>query len=158
MSIRMVYAQENFLRVYVYLNKFLSHGQICFQIFTYNNLIQGFLQQTLHPDCSELSVKHWETKMSNAILWPPDAKNRFIWKDPDAGKDWRREEKRPTEYEMVGWHHRLNGHEFEWTLGVGDGQGGLACCSPWGRKESDTTEWLNWTECHSYHVWLPLVF
>ena len=78
MSIRMVYAQENFLRVYVYLNKFLSHGQICFQNFTCNNLIQGFLQQTLHPYCSELSVKHWEMKMPNAILWPPDVKNRFI--------------------------------------------------------------------------------
>ena len=71
---------------------------------------------------------------------------RLIWKDPDAGKDWRQPEKGTTEDEMAGWHHRLNGREFEWTLGVGDGQGGLACCSPWGHKELDTTERLNWTE------------
>ena len=68
----------------------------------------------------------------------------LIWKDPDAGKDWMQEEKGPTEDEMVGWHHWLDGHEFEQALGVGDGQGGLACCSPWGRKESDMTELLNW--------------
>ena len=64
----------------------------------------------------------------------------------DAGKDWGQEEKGTTEDEMAGWHHRLNGHEFEWTLGVGDGQGGLACCDSWGRKESDTTKQLNWAE------------
>ena len=80
------------------------------------------------------------------ILWPHDAKNWLIGKDPDAGKDWRREEKGMTEDEMAGWHHRLNEHEFEQALGVGDGQGGLACCSPWGCKESDVTERLNWTE------------
>ena len=80
------------------------------------------------------------------ILWPPDVKNWLIWKDPDAGKDWRQEEKGTTEEEMVGWHHRLNGHEFESTPGVGDGQGSLVCCSPWGRKESDTTERINWTD------------
>ena len=70
----------------------------------------------------------------------------FIWKDPDAGKDWGQEEKGTTEDEMVGWHHRLNGHGFGWTSGVGDGQRGLACCSSWDRKELGTTEWLNWTE------------
>ena len=80
------------------------------------------------------------------ILWPHDAKNWLIGKDPDAGKDWRREEKGMTEDEMAGWHHRLNEHEFEQALGVGDGQRGLACCSPWGCKESDVTERLNWTE------------
>ena len=69
-------------------------------------------------------------------------KNRLIEKDPDAGKDQRQEEKGTTEDEMVGWHHRLDGHEFEQALGVGDGQGGLACCSPWDHKESDTTERL----------------
>ena len=79
------------------------------------------------------------------ILWPPDAKNWLIGKDPDAGKDWRQEEKGMTEDEMVGWHHQLDGHEFEKALGAGDGQGGLACCSPWGRKESNTAERLNWT-------------
>ena len=73
-------------------------------------------------------------------------------KDPDAGKDWGQEEKGTTEDETVGWHHRLNGHEFEWTPGVGDGQGGLACCGSWGRKESDTTEQLNWTELMLLHV------
>ena len=81
-----------------------------------------------------------------SILWPPDAKNWLIWKDPDAGKDWRWEEKGTTEDETFGWHHWLSGHEFESALGVGDGQGSLVCCSPWGCKESDTTEWLNWTE------------
>ena len=79
------------------------------------------------------------------ILWPPDVKNWLIGKNHDAGKDWR-QEKWTTEDEMAGWHHWLDGHESEWTPGVGDGQGGLECCSSWGRKESDTTEKLNWTE------------
>ena len=74
------------------------------------------------------------------IFWPPHAKSRLIGKDPNAGKDWRQEEKGTTEDEMAGWHHRLDGHEFEQTLGVGDGQGGLACCDSWGHKESDMTE------------------
>ena len=69
-----------------------------------------------------------------------------LWKDPDAGKDWGQEEKGMTEDEMVEWHHRLNGHGFGQTPGAGDGQGGLACCSSWGRKESDSTEWPNWTK------------
>ena len=77
------------------------------------------------------------------ILWPPDTKNCLIRKDPDAGKDWRLEEKGTTENEMVGWHHQLNEHEFEQALGVGDRQGRLACCSSRGCKELDTTEWLN---------------
>ena len=80
------------------------------------------------------------------VLWPPDAKNWLIGKDPDAGKDWGQEEKGTTENKMVGWHHRLDGHGFGWTPGVGDGQGGLACCGSWGCKESEMTEWLNWTE------------
>ena len=79
------------------------------------------------------------------ILWPPDVKNWIIWKDLDAGKDWK-QEKGMTEDEMVGWRHRLDGHEFEQAPGVGDGQGSLACCRPWGVKELDMTEWLNWTE------------
>ena len=78
------------------------------------------------------------------VLWPPDVKNWLIWKDPDSGKDWRWEEKGTTEDEMVGWHHWLDGHEFEQDLGVGDGQGGLVCCSPRGRKES--IQLSNWTE------------
>ena len=86
------------------------------------------------------------------ILWPPDVKNWLIGKDPDAGKDWRREEKGTTEDEMVGWYHRLDGHEFEHDSGVGDGQGGLVCCSPWDCKESDMTEWLKWTDNSVEHI------
>ena len=84
-----------------------------------------------------------DVEAETPILWPPDAKNRLIRKDPDAGKDGRLEEKGTTEDEMVGWHHQLNGHAFGETAGVGDGQGGLACCSPWDRKESNVTERLN---------------
>ena len=86
------------------------------------------------------------TDAETPILWPPDAKNWLIGKDRDAGKGWRWEEKGTTEDEMAGWHHWLNGRESEWTLGVGDGQGGLVSCNSWSRKESDTTERLNWTE------------
>ena len=90
-----------------------------------------------------------DAKAETPILWPPHAKSWLIGKDSDAGRDWGQEEKGTTEDEMAGWHHWLDGHEFEWTLGVGDGQGGLACCDSWGCKESDTTEQLNWTE-HTY--------
>ena len=76
------------------------------------------------------------------IFWPPEPKNWLMWKDPDAGKDWRQEQKGTTEDEVVAWHHRLNGHEFEQALGDGDGQGSLVCFSPWGCKESDMTEQL----------------
>ena len=77
------------------------------------------------------------------VIWPPHVKSWLIGKDSDAGRDWGQEEKGTTEDEMAGWHHRLDECESEWTPGVGDGQGGLACCDSWGRKESDTTEWLN---------------
>ena len=87
-----------------------------------------------------------DAEVETPILWPPDSKNWLILKDPDAGIDWRWEEKGTTEDEMVGWHHRVNGLKFEQALRVGDGQGSLACCSPWGCKKSDTTEQLNWTE------------
>ena len=80
------------------------------------------------------------------LLQGPDAKRWLIRKDPDAGNDWGQEEKGTTEDKMVGWHHRLNGHGFGSTPGFGDGQGGLACCSSWGREESDMTEQLNWTD------------
>ena len=80
------------------------------------------------------------------MLWPPHVKSWLIGKDPDAGRDWEQEEKGMTEDEMAGWHHWLDGRESEWTPGVGDGQGGLACCDSWGRKESDMTERLNWTD------------
>ena len=80
------------------------------------------------------------------ILWPPHAKNWLIGKDSDAGRDWRQEEKGMTEDEMAGWYHWLDGRESQWTLGVGDGQGGLTCCDSWGRKESDMTERLIWSD------------
>ena len=93
-----------------------------------------------------------DAEAETPILWPPATKNWLIRKDPAAGQDWRQEEKGTTEDETVGWHHRLNGHEFEQAPEVGDGQGSLACCSPWGRKESDTTEQLNWTESCPWHL------
>ena len=104
--------------------------------------------QPVHPKGNQswIFTGRTEAEAETPILWPPDVKNWLIGKDPDAGKDWGQEEKGMTEDEMVGWHHWLDGHESEWTLGVGDGQGGLACCNSWGHKESDTTEWLNWTE------------
>ena len=91
---------------------------------------------------------HWEnwSWSWNSNPLATCAKNWLIGKDPDAGRDWGQEEKGTTKDEMVGWPHPLNGHEFEQAMGVGEGQGGLACCSPWGRKESDTTERLTWTE------------
>ena len=97
-----------------------------------------------------------DAEAETPILWPPDVKSWLIGKDSDAGRDWGQEEKGTTEDEMAGWHHRLSGREFEWTLGVGDGQGGLACCDSWSRKESDTTERLNWTELNEnvkVHIW-----
>ena len=120
------------------------------------------LEKTLESplDCKEIQPAHskgdqsWvfigrtDVEAESPILWPPDVKSWLIWKDPDAGKDWGQEGKGMTEDEMVGWHHPLSGHGFRWTLGVGDGQGGLACCGSWGRKESDTTELLNWTETY----------
>ena len=87
-----------------------------------------------------------DAKAETPVLWPPHVKSWLIGKDSDAWRDWGQEEKGTTEDKMAGWHHRLNGHEFEWTPGVGDGQGGLACCDSWGRKEST---WLNWTELNN---------
>ena len=118
------------------------------------------LKKTLDSplDCKEIQPVHskgdqpWvffgsnDAKAEAPVLWPPHAKSWLIGKDSDAGRDWRQEEKGTTEDEMAGWHHGLDGGESEWTPGFGVGQGGLACCDSWGRKESDTTEWLNWTE------------
>ena len=102
---------------------------------------------------SWIFIGRTDAEAETPILWPPDAQSWLIWKDPDARKDWGQEEKGTIEDEMAGWHHRLNGHEFEWSLGVGDRQGGLVCCDSWGHKESDTTEWLNWTE--KTNKWKP---
>ena len=101
-------------------------------------------QSTLKEMSLEYSLEGLNAEAETPIFWPPDVKNWLIWKDLDAGKDWGQEEKGMTGDEMVGWHHRINGHEFEQALGVGDGQGSLACCSPRGCKELDTTERLNW--------------
>ena len=104
----------------------------------------------LHEDKISLSKRksvlkiHWKDWCWSWSTLATDVKSGFIGKDPDAGKDWRQKEKGMTEDEMVGWHHWLYGHEFEQSLGDGDGQGGLACSSPWGCKESDMTGWLNW--------------
>ena len=107
--------------------------------------------QSVHPKRNQswIFIGRTDAEAEPRILWAPDVKNWLIGKDPDVGKDWRQEEKGMTEDEMVGWHHRLDGHEFESTPGVGDRQGGRMCCSPWGRKESDTTERRNWTELNS---------
>ena len=118
------------------------------------------LEKTLESplDCKEIQLVHsegdqpWDffgrndAKAEAPVLWPPHAKSWLIGKDSDAGRDWGQEEKGMTEDEMARWHYWLNGCESEWTPGVGDGQGGLECCNSWGRKESDTTERLNWTE------------
>ena len=122
------------------------------------------LEKTLESplDCKEIQPVHskgdqpWvffgrnDTKAEIPVLWPPYAKSWLIGKDSDAGRDWGQEEKGTTEDEMAGWHHRLDGCEFEWTLGVGDEQGGLACCDSWGRKKLDTTEQLSWAELNWY--------
>ena len=124
------------------------------------------LEKTLESplDCKEIQPVHskgdrpWDffgrndAKAETLVLWPPHAKSWLIGEDSDAGRDWGQEEKGTSEDEMAGWHHQLDGHEFEWTPGVGDGQGGLACCNSWGRKESDTTEQLNWTEASTSYI------
>ena len=101
--------------------------------------------QPVHPkgDQSWVFIGRTNVEAETPILWPPHEKSWLIWKDPDAGKDRRREEKGITEDEMIGWHHQLNGHEFGQTPGVGNGEGGLVCYS---RKELGMTERLNWTE------------
>ena len=113
-------------------------------------------------DCKEIQPVHsegdqpWDffgrndAKAESPVLWPPHVKSWLIGKDSDAGRDWGQEEKRTTEDEMAGWHHWLDGRESEWTPGVGAGQGGLACCNSWGRKELDTTEQLIWSEVYSH--------
>ena len=107
--------------------------------------------QPVHPkgDQSGVFIGRTDAEAETPILWPPLAKSWLIGKDPDVGRDWGQEEKGMTEDEMAVWHHWLNGHKFGWALGFGVGQGGLVCCSPWGCKESDTTERLNWTELNN---------
>ena len=119
-----------------HLSKFCIYVLVCEEI------------QTIHSEGDQ----PWDffgrndAKAETPVLWPPHAKSWLIGKDSDAARDWGQEEKGMTEDEMVEWHHQLDGRESEWTPGVGDGQGGLACCNSLGRKEPDTTERLNWTE------------
>ena len=105
-------------------------------------------------DQSWISIGRTDAEAEAPIFWLPDAKNWLIGKDPDAGKDWGQEEKGTTEDEMVGWHHWLSGHEFEQSLGVDDGQGSLACCSPWScRVRQDWVTEVNWTWANSRRQW-----
>ena len=101
---------------------------------------------------------HWRTdaKAEFPILCPPDENSQLTGKDPDVGKDWRQAETGTTEDEMVGWHRWLDGHEFKQSLGDGEGHRGLACFNPWGHKELDMTEWVNWTELKGYNKILRL--
>ena len=138
------------------------------------------LEKTLETlNCKEIQPVHsegdqpWDffgrndARAETLVLWPPHAKNWLIGKDSDAGRDWGQKEKGTTENKMDGWHHWLDWRESEWTLGVGEGQGGLACCHSWGHKESDKTE-LNWTELQCLwgriirvkdaHVWIHAFF
>ena len=112
--------------------------------------------QPVHPkgDQPWVFIERTDIEAETPILWPPDTESWLIGKDSNAGKDWGQEEKGTTEDEMIGWHHWLDGHGFGWTPGVGNGQGGLACCGSWGRKESDMTEWLNWSELMQLHMGL----
>ena len=116
--------------------------------------------QPVHPkgDQSWVFVGRTDVEAENPILWPPHAKSWLIGKDSDAGRDWGQEEKGTTEEEMAGWHHWFDRHELGLTPGVGDGQGGLECCNSWHRKESDTTERLNWTELRLYYLQLCNIF
>ena len=119
-----------------------------FELWCWRRLWRGCKEfQPVHSKGGQswVFIGRTDAKAETPLLWPPHVKSWLIGKDPDAGRDWGQEEKGTTEDEMAGWHHQLDGHEFEWTLGVGDGQGGLACCDSWGHKESDMTEQLNWT-------------
>ena len=151
--------------------KALFSNKVTFTVFQWTWLFGGHywcfwtvvLEKTLESplDCKEIQPVHsegdqpWDifgrndAKAETPVLWPPRAKSWLIGKDFDTGRDWGQQEKGTTEDEMAGWHHWLDGHEFEWTLGVGDRQGGLMCCDSWSSKESDTTERLNWTELNT---------
>jgi len=130
------WAQKNWCFWTVKLEKTLSSSLDCNEI------------QPVNPKGNQswIFIGRTDAEAETPILLPPDAKNCLIWKDPDAGKGWRQEEKGTTEDETAGWHHQLDGHEFEQAPGVADGQGSLVCHSPWCHKKLDTTEWLNWTE------------
>ena len=119
----------------------------CFQTVllekTLDNPLESKEIKPINPKGNQPWIFIGRTDAEDPILWLPDVNSRLIRKDPDAREDWGQEEKGATEDEMVGWHHQLNGHEFEQASGAGDGQGSLVLCSPWRCKKSDTTEWLN---------------
>ena len=122
-----------------------------FQLWCWRRLLSPLDSKEVKPvhhkgSQSQIFIGRADAEAEAPIFWPPDMKNWLIGKDPDVGKDWRQDKKGMAEDDMVGKQHLLNAHEFEQALGVGDGQGNLVCCSPRGRKESDMTEQLNWTE------------
>ena len=145
------------LTLWIFVSKVIS--------LLFNRLLEKALEspldykeiQPVHSKGDQPWVFFWRTeaKAETPILWPPHVKSWLIGKDSDAGRDWGQEEKGMTEDEMVGWHHRLDGCEFGWTPGGGDGQGGLVCCDSWGCKESDMTEQLNWIELRFVIAFLP---
>ena len=135
---------------------------------------EGHAEESMHLNCG-VGEDSWESlglqgdqpwdffgrndaKAETPVFWPPYVKSWLIGKDSDAGRDWGQEEEGTTEDEMAGWHHWLDGHECEWTPGVGDGQGGLACCNLWSRKESDMTERLNWADWFLFYCILYIIF
>ena len=125
---------------------------------TRNSPLDSKEPKPVHPKGNQSWIFTGRADAEAPILWPPDAKNGLTGKDPGAGQDWRQEEKGTTENEVVEWHHRLDGHEFEQAPGVGDGQGSMACCSPWGHKKLDTTERLKWTELNDQDNWFVWSF
>ena len=145
-----------------YFDIVLPHVIIYIWKFMVHVLLKPGLENFEHCDCKEIQPVHSEgdqprvfigrndAEAETPVLWPPHAKSWLIGKDSDAGRDWGQEEKGMTEDEMAGWHHQLDGHEFEWTLGVGDGQGGLACCDSWGRRVgydwATELSWIIYTE------------
>ena len=152
-----LFFSPSFQMVYFYPSNMILH---CLIICIFKNDFGKHSDKTLESplDCKEIQPVHsegdqpWDffgrndAKAETPVLWPPYGKSWLIGEDSDAGRDWGQEEKGTTEDVMAGWHHGLDGRESGWTPGVGDGQGGLACCDSWGRKELDTTERLNWTD------------
>ena len=141
----------------------------CFWIAVLEKTLESLLDckeiQPVHPKGNQfwIFIGRTDAEAETPILWPPDTKNWLIGKDPDAGKDWRQEEKEMAEDEMAWWYHWLNGQKFEQAPGVGDGQGSLACCSPWRCKELDMIVRLNWTEATKfvaicYSSRMPIIF
>ena len=123
------------------------------------SLLDSKAIQEVHPKGNQSWIFTGRTDDETPILWPPDVKSQHVGKDPDVGKDWGEEGNGVTEDEMVGWHHRLDGREFDQALGVGDGQGSLMSYSSWGHKESDMTEQLNWTDmCIYTYIFFVCIF